>query len=97
MADWIDSRTGKELTTEKLVHKQAEEILQKYFKNFKSPEPKTLSLLESVFKVIITVALKKAKEHKIRDSEAQAAFIVGFLSSRLSLNDFEIKIKKKKV
>jgi len=95
--DWIDSRTGKPVVNEnnKAPDKKIDELLRHYFKRFEAPSPKTLSLLEIVFCSIIASAIKKARERKIRNPDGQAAFIVGYLSSRMGIDQIDFKLRNR--
>ncbi len=97
MSEWVDSRTGENVINEngKVSDKVVNEFLHRYFKDFEPPKPKTLSFLEIVFSSIINYALQNARKHKIKSTSGQAAFVVGYLSSRLDLNQIEVKFKKR--
>ena len=58
-------------------------------------EANTMSFIEIVFNHLIIKALERAKENKLTESGEVAAFIVGYLSSVVHLNDIVISERKK--
>ena len=86
---------GKELSNNEL----ADKFVKQYFKEFNpslindDKSKKEISLIEIMLFKIIYIALKQSKKHEMKDDMAVAMFIVGYLSSKISLDDLIIDLK----
>lgn len=77
---------GKTITQEKLAKKLAEEFFDKHMPDLQPSN--TFSLFELLMYLIVQ-GIKKASKQKFNSPEKMAFFVLGFLSARLNIGQFE--------
>jgi len=92
---WTDSRNGdKPETSEQISARLATETLLKFFKHCEPMEEHKMSLIELVMYGVILHALNKSDERKLEKNDQRAAFIVGYLASKLPMSKIEFNFKE---